>query len=93
MGRAAADRRRPRIAATVDPDLLKAVDAWLRAHPGSDRRKVIDAALRLWYARVQEQAMEEQFASPDDVDPAEWEAWRAIRDAAAARSITARGGE
>ena len=93
MGRTAANRRRPKIAATVDPDLLKAVDVWLRAHPGSDRSKVIDAALRLWHARVQEQAIEEQFALPDDVAPAEGEAWRAIRAAAAARSITARGGE
>ena len=85
--RAAAVRRRPKIAATVDPSLLQAVDAWLSRNPGSDRSKVIDEALRLWYARVQERAMEEQFASSPEVEPEEWEAWRAIRDTAAARQF------
>jgi hypothetical protein len=83
----AAARRRPKIAATVDPSLLQAVDAWLRLHPDFDRSKVIDEALRLWCARVQERAMEEQFSSPDEVDRSEWDAWRAIRDAAAARQL------
>lgn len=83
-------RRRLKIAATVDPHLLRAVDAWLRDHPGLDRSKVIDEALHLWYARVQERAMEEQFAPPSEIDAGEWEAWRAIRDAAAARRLEAR---
>jgi hypothetical protein len=34
--------------------------------------------------------MEEQFAAPEEVDPGEWETWRAIRDAAAARRFGAR---
>lgn len=89
MPRPAAVRHRPKIAATVDPLLLKAVDAWLIRHPGFDRSKVIDEALRLWYARVQERAMEEQFTSPDEVDPEEWAAWRTVRDAAAARRFGA----
>ena len=89
MSRPAAARHRPKIAATVDPLLLKAVDAWLVRHPGFDRSKVIDEALRLWYARVQEQAIEEQFTCPDEVDPEEWAAWRTVRDAAAARRFGA----
>jgi hypothetical protein len=76
-----------KIAATVDPDLLRAVDAWLSEHPELDRSKVIDEALHLWYARVQERAMEEQFAEPSEVDPDEWATWRAIRDAAAVRRL------
>jgi hypothetical protein len=89
MRRSTPTRRRLKIAATVDPHLLRAVDAWLSNHPELDRSKVIDEALHLWYARVQERAMEEQFASPSETDADEWEAWRAIRDAAAARRLGA----
>ncbi len=87
--RNAAIRHRPKIAATVDPLLLKVVDAWLRKHPAFDRSKVIDEALRLWYARLQQKAMEEQFTSPSGVDAGEWEAWRKIRDAAASQRLRA----
>lgn len=93
MNRTATRRHRPKITTTVDPQLLRAVDAWVTEHPGLDRSKVIDEALQLWYARIQERAMEEQFASPADVDPDEWEAWRSIRDAAAARRFGAGGAE
>jgi hypothetical protein len=79
--------RRPRITTTVDASLLEAVDAWLSRHPGFDRAKVIDEALRLWSAYVQAREMEEQYATPDQIDPAEWESWRSIRDAAAARRL------
>ena len=79
---------RPNFAATIDRELLDAVDARIREHPGLDRDAVIDAALRLWLARTQTEAMEAQFATaPDDVDPDEWASWRAIRRAVAARWI------
>ncbi len=87
MLKAAVNRRRPKIAATVDPTMLKAVDEWVQSHPGLDRSAVIDEALRLWYARMQEQAMLEQYSAPDEVDPAEFEAWRRVRDAAAQRIL------
>src|SRR5437763_10578268 len=71
----------------VDPDLLAAVDAHVAAHPELDRGAVIDEALRLWRAREVERAMEAQFAQPDGVDPAERQAWDAIRRAAARRHL------
>lgn len=87
MVRAASSRDRPEIAATVDRALLDAVDARIREQPGLDRDTVIEAALRLWLARVQADAMEAQYATApaDEVDPDEWASWLAIRRAAAAR--------
>jgi len=93
VSRQVAERQRAKISATVDPDLLKAVDAYVDEHPELDRSKVIDDALSLWYAREQEKAMEAQFADGSGVDPAEWQAWRAIRDEAANRLFRRRGTE
>ena len=56
-----------------------------RRTPNLDRSAVIDEALRLWRTRVLEQAMENQFADPDGVDPAERQAWDRLRSAAVAR--------
>lgn len=85
--RAAPHEDRPTIAASVDRQLLAAIDGCIRDLPGLDRDAVIDAALRLWLARAQTDAMEAQFAGSldDDVDPDEWASWSSIRRAAAAR--------
>jgi len=40
-------RRRIKVGATLDPDLIAAVDAHVAATPGMDRSAVIDDALRL----------------------------------------------
>ena len=80
-------RRRPKITATLDPDLLASVDAYVAAHPELDRSAVIDEALRLWRARELELAMEAQFAAPDGVDPTERQAWDQLRRAAVARQF------
>lgn len=93
MGKRAVARRRPKISATINPQLLRAVDAFVDTHPEYDRSMVVDEALSLWYARQQEEAMEAQFAEGSGVDPEEWEAWRAIRDAAAAQRMRAHDGE
>jgi hypothetical protein len=77
------NRRRPKVTATLDPDLLAAVDAHVAAHPELDRSAVLDAALRLWRAHELERALQAQFAAPDDVDPAERQAWDTVRRAAA----------
>ena len=87
MTLSAQGRRRTKISATVNAELLQAVDRFVREHPGSDRSKVLDDALRLWCAHQQEQAMREQYADDGGVDPEEWVAWCAIRDAAAERSL------
>lgn len=60
----AAARHRVKISATVDPELLSEVDAYVGEHPGADRSGVIDEALALWLARRQDHAMEEQFDGP-----------------------------
>ena len=82
MSPAASSRRRPKVTATLDPDLLASVDAYVAAHPDLDRSAVIDDALRLWRARELELAMEAQFAASDDVDPTERRAWDQLRRAA-----------
>ena len=71
-----------KISATVDPELLHGVDAYIREHPDRDRSRVIDEALMLWLAQEQDRAMQEQYDGPDAPEE-EMRAWRAIRDAAA----------
>jgi hypothetical protein len=78
------NRRRVKISATVDPELLGGVDAYIREHPDRDRSKILDEALYLWLAQEQDRAMIEQFAE-DDRPPEEVAAWRAIQNAAAQR--------
>jgi hypothetical protein len=80
-------RRRPKVTATLDPDLLASVDAYVALHPQLDRSAVIDAALRLWHARELELALAAQFAVPDGVDPSERQAWDQLRRAAASRQL------
>ena len=84
-----AQRHRVKISATVDPELIAGVDAYIREHPDRDRSKVFDEALMLWLAQEQDRAMIEQFAE-DDRPEEEVAAWRAIQDAAA-RRIFSRG--
>jgi hypothetical protein len=87
MARAAPSDDRPEIAATIERALLEAVDARIRERPGLDRDAVIEAALRLWLAQAQAEAMEAQFATApeDEVDPDEWASWLAIQRAATER--------
>ena len=73
---------RPKVSVTLDPELLGAVDAFVQAHPGQDRSKVIDQALQHWYARLQEIAMEAQYREESKSELAERQAWRSIRQAA-----------
>ena len=80
-------RRRPKITATLDPDLLASVDAYVADHPDLDRSAVIDQALRLWRAREMERAMAAQFAAPDGVDPTERHGWDQLRRAAVVRQL------
>ncbi len=77
-------RRRPKVSVTVDPDLLRMVDAYVDEHPGSDRSRIFDEGLLLWYAKVQERAMEEQYAQePTEVEREEIAAWKRIQAEAA----------
>lgn len=88
---AVAERVRAKISVTVDPALLKAVDAYVAENPSLDRSKVVDMALMAWYAQRQEEAIAGQHqALADEVEQREMEDWRAIRRAAAARRLKAR---
>ena len=88
MAATAPARARAKISVTVDPALLKAVDAYVSTHPGTDRSKVVDAALLRWYAEQQEKAIAAQHRAPlDEMVQREMEDWRAIRRAAAARRL------
>ncbi len=57
---------RVKVSLSLDPLLVRDVDAYLEAHQGSDRSKVVDAALKLWAAAHQQSAMELQFADRSD---------------------------
>ena len=85
-GAIVAQRHRVKISATIDPELLDGIDAYIKEHPGRDRSKVIDEALMLWLAQEQDRAMIEQYAE-DDRPADEVAAWRAIQDAAARRTF------
>lgn len=85
------ERVRAKISVTIDPALLKAVDAHVAAHPGLDRSKVIDAALLRWYGERQDEAIAAQHREPlDEATQREMDDWRAIRRTAAARMLPRR---
>lgn len=88
MAKRSGEIRRSKVSATLDPQLVNAVDRYVNEHPGLDRSKVLDEALALWFAREQQKAMEAQFSDRSGVDPDEWAAWVSIRDAAAERLLT-----
>jgi len=74
-------RHRVKISATVDPELLDGIDAYVMQHPGTDRSGILDAALALWLAQQQDRAMEEQFAG-EDAPNEERRHWRRIQQEA-----------
>jgi metal-responsive CopG/Arc/MetJ family transcriptional regulator len=79
-------KNRARVTVTVDPKLLKAVDAFVDDCPGADRSKVFDEALRLWYKARMDEAMEWQYQEElDEEQRRERDDWRAIQRAAAIR--------
>lgn len=80
-------RRRVKISATLDPELLDGVDAYVREHPDTDRSKILDEALWLWFAREQDRAMDEQYAAPDDIPEDELRQWNAVLEANARKTI------
>jgi len=81
-------RRREKLSATVDADLLETVDRFVADHPEQTRSSVIDAALRLWSAEERAQAIAKQYDGDNGVPPDEWASWRSIRDAAAEVLLT-----
>ena len=80
-------RRRIKVGATLDPDLLAAVDAHVAGTPGMDRSAVLDDALRLWNERQQEVAMERQLREDAARYGVERADWRRLRGAAAAKRL------
>jgi hypothetical protein len=86
MSRGTQERRRAKFSATVDAELLAAVDQYVQEHDDISRSMVIDEALRLWTARERERAIEEQLLAPQSPQEIEERAaWREIRRAAADR--------
>lgn len=76
---------RAKVGVILSPEWARTIDRFIETHPESNRSKVVDEALWLWYAKQQEQAMQEQFAAePSPEEAAEYAAWSRIRDAAAA---------
>lgn len=81
-------RRREKVSATVDADLLERVDLFVAEHADATRSSVIDDALRLWSAQERARAIAEQHDGDNGVPPDEWASWRSIRDAAAKAMLT-----
>jgi len=75
------------VGATLDPDLLAAVDAHVAGTPGTDRSAVIDDALRLWHERQQAVAMERQLREDAARYGVERRDWRRVRGAAARKRL------
>ena len=91
MVRQARERRRVKISVTLSAERPRAVAAFVKEHAGYNRSKVLDDALRLWYAHQQEQAMEAQFTAPqDEREREEHAAWKRMQAAAAGRLLRAR---
>ena len=84
------NRKRVKVGATLDPNLVSAVDAYVTDNPGMDRSAVLDDALRLWQARQQERAMERQIREDASRYDAERADWRRVRRAAARRRFAGR---
>lgn len=85
------ERRRAKFSATVDAELLGAVDRFVQEHAEVNRSMVVDEALRLWAARERERALEAQFLAPLSAQEVEERAgWRALRRSAAARLFRSR---
>lgn len=88
MGRVAGERRRAKLSATVDAELLDVVDRFVAEHSATNRSMIIDEALRLWAARERERAMAAQYLGPQtEQESVERAAWREIRRSAAARQL------
>ncbi len=75
-----------KVSVTVDPDLLNAIDSFVREHDGLDRSKVIEQALTMWTGVQQEAAIERQFTQPLEPE-AERKAWHSVRRAAARKRL------
>ncbi len=77
-----AQRTRPRITITVDPDMLEQVDSYIEEHEGADRSRIVDEALRCWYTGVLHEALVKQHSAPKSPDELEERAaWKRIREA------------
>ncbi|HVS06101.1 MAG TPA: hypothetical protein VHK65_08025 [Candidatus Dormibacteraeota bacterium] len=87
MATSPGSRRRAKVSITVDPALLNAVDRYVQRHADMDRSKVMESALQNWYRVRQDEAMIEQFSSPEPTEESERRDWRQIRRAAVNRTL------
>jgi hypothetical protein len=73
-------RKREKVSITVNPALLAAVDLYVQRHEGLDRSKVMERALTSWYGARQQEAMLDQFGSPESTEvEAERHVWKRFR--------------
>lgn len=77
-----AQRIKPRITVTVNPDLLEEVDTYVQEHAGTHRSQIVPEALRCWYAHVLHEALVRQHSAPKSPEEQEERAvWKRIRAA------------
>jgi hypothetical protein len=66
----------------VDPDMLEEIDSYVKEHQGTDRSRVVDEALRCWYASTLREALAKQHSAPRSPEELEERAaWKRIRAA------------
>ena len=77
---------RARITISLSPDLLAAVDSYIRGHPGLSRSAVCTKAITAWLQADQETLIERYYNDQSPSDRQEDDQWRrlASRSAAAA---------
>ena len=80
-------RKRVKVTATIDVDLIAGIDAYVRDNPKIARSAVIEDALRLWVGRQQDLAMERQLLEDRSRPDTERAAWRRVRAADAQRAL------
>ena len=76
--------RRQKVSLSLDSSTLKYIDAYVAAHPGTNRSRVVDEAIREFRRRQIDAELERQY---EEQEPAsvqkELDEWRAIRRASA----------
>jgi hypothetical protein len=83
------DDRRQKISLSLDAATIKYMDAYVAAHPTTNRSRVVEDAMRDFRRRQIQAELERQYEEPEcAIVQQELEEWRAIRRAAATYAAT-----
>jgi Arc/MetJ-type ribon-helix-helix transcriptional regulator len=75
---------RQKVSLSLDSSTLKYIDAYVAAHPATNRSRVVGEAIREFRRRQIDAELERQYDEPEPASvQKELDAWRAIRRASA----------